>query len=89
MVYIEHSDSLKLAVVRAYHTPNFTKRQIVSIFGVSSASIYRWVKQAPNFDRTTYFRTTPSKMTLEIKDYIYKRVLKEKTLIAVVERMLN
>jgi transposase len=77
-MFVNHSKSLKLAVLKAYYTPQFSKRQIREIFGVSLQSIYRWVKQFPNLDRKTYCRKKQLKLNEELQKYIARRITLKK-----------
>jgi transposase-like protein len=42
----KHTDvSFKMKVINCYNTKKYTKNELLTIFGISNGSLYKWLKQ--------------------------------------------
>ena len=87
MPFVEHSISLKLAVVRAYFRNeidhDWSIRPMAKFFGISVSTLYRWRDQYlanGGFTKQMYNRTAPNKINTQIQDYISNKVQKNQYL---------
>lgn len=49
-MFVKHSESIRKAVIQAYHAGSLTIRRIAKLFCIGVQTIYRWLKQSQQLE---------------------------------------